>query len=274
MTEFTDQSYNPDGTDIVSWQWDFGVTVSTGDTSSLQNPVYSYASAGNYQVTLTVISEGGCSSTQVLPVTIIPAPQADYSFTAEPCHNGSVIFQDMSTSAQSLVTGWRWEFLPGSYSTLRDPVFVFGFTDTTFNVKLVVFNALGCSDTIVKQVYIPKGLEMDIKNTQTCFGETTWFTNEVVSPAGDSIAFFNWNFGEPTSGINNISHLPNPSHTYGKPGTFVVTLEATDIHNCTSTVYRMIEVASLPVAQFSYSGGDCDSLVSFSDKTTGAAIET
>jgi len=274
MTEFTDQSYNPDGTDIVSWQWDFGVTVSTGDTSSLQNPVYSYASAGNYQVTLTVVSEGGCSSTQVLPVTIIPAPQADYSFTAEPCHNGSVIFQDMSTSAQSLVTGWRWEFLPGSYSTLRDPVFVFGFTDTTFNVKLVVFNALGCSDTIVKQVYIPKGLEMDINNTQTCFGETTWFTNEVVSPAGDSIAFFNWNFGEPTSGINNISHLPNPSHTYGKPGTFVVTLEATDIHNCTSTVYRMIEVASLPVAQFSYSGGDCDSLVSFSDKTTGAAIET
>lgn len=42
-------SLDPDGS-IISWQWDFG----DGNTSSLENPNHTYASSGNYTVTLTV----------------------------------------------------------------------------------------------------------------------------------------------------------------------------------------------------------------------------
>jgi PKD repeat protein len=272
LVQFNDISYNPGGEEIVAWSWDFGVSTSTGDTSSLQNPTYIYTQGGTYNVTLTVTSESGCTSVKVMPVNVIPAPVAQYSYTAEPCHNGSVLFKDESTSSQSLIIGWYWEFAPGVYSTLQNPVFVFGNTDTCFNVKLAVTTANGCTDTLVQEVCIPSGLDVAVDFTQTCFGEPTWFIPTLVQPTGGSIAFYNWNFGDPSTGINNESKLANPQHIFSKPGTFIVSLQAIDINNCISTTYKTITVDALPRAAFSHKGGACDSLVTFKDMTTGAAI--
>jgi parallel beta-helix repeat protein len=52
--QFTDQSYDPDGT-IVAWHWDFG----DGTTSNAQNPTHRYTQAGTYTVTLTVTDNDG-----------------------------------------------------------------------------------------------------------------------------------------------------------------------------------------------------------------------
>jgi PKD repeat protein len=116
-------------------------------------------------------------------------------------------------------------------------VHVYGASDTCYNVKLVVTTANGCSDTLVKEVCIPAGIEVEFDYTQTCFGQTTWFVPTLVQPAGGSIAFYTWNFGDPASGIYNESKLANPQHTFSKPGTFVVSLLATDINNCSTTQY-------------------------------------
>ena len=272
LAQFTDISYNPDGEAIIAWAWDFGVSASTGDTSSLQNPSYIFTSGGTYNVTLTITSASGCTAVKVMPVTIIAAPVAQYSYVAEPCHNGSVLFQDESTSAQSLITGYYWEFSPGVYSTLQNPVHVFGYTDTCYNVKLVVTTSNGCSDTMVKQVCIPMGLDVTFDYTQTCIGETTWFTPTLLQPVGGTISFYNWNFGDPATGINNVSVLEAPHHTFSKSGTFVVSLQAIDINNCNVTKYITVTVSPLPIAAFSYTGGACDSLVSFKDLTTAAPV--
>jgi PKD repeat protein len=50
--DFQDTSTDDGG--VVGWNWNFG-----GDGSSQQNPFYNYASAGNYQVTLTVTDSQG-----------------------------------------------------------------------------------------------------------------------------------------------------------------------------------------------------------------------
>ena len=57
--EFTDTSSDVDGT-IVSWKWDFGIA---GGTSSGQNPTWTYASRGTYEVELTVTDDGGAQAT-------------------------------------------------------------------------------------------------------------------------------------------------------------------------------------------------------------------
>jgi PKD repeat protein len=272
LVQFTDISYNPDGEDIVAWAWDFGVSATTNDTSSLQHPTYIYTTAGTYNVTLTITSESGCTSVKVMPVIVIPAPAAQYSYTAEPCHNGSVLFHDESISSQSVITGWYWEFTPGSYSTLQNPVHVFGDTDTCFNVKLVVTTANGCTDTLIKEVCIPSGLDVTFNYTQTCFGETTWFTPTLVEPVDGSISYYNWNFGDPVTGIDNESKLENPQHIFSKTGTFVVSLQAIDANNCSTTRYMTITVSPLPISSFSFSGGTCDSIVNFTDLTTVAPI--
>ncbi len=54
--------------DVVSWLYDFG----TGDTSSLKNPIYTYATWGNYTVTETVTNQFNCSATSKVLIRILP----------------------------------------------------------------------------------------------------------------------------------------------------------------------------------------------------------
>jgi PKD repeat protein len=68
---FTDTSTDPDGT-IVSWLWNFG----DGNTSTLQNPTYTYVSGGTYTVTLTVTDNDGATDTAGATITLI-APGAE-----------------------------------------------------------------------------------------------------------------------------------------------------------------------------------------------------
>jgi PKD repeat protein len=63
--DFTDGSSDPDGT-IVSWEWDFG----DGNSSTEQNPSHSYAAAGDYDVSLTVMDDGGLADVDTQEVTV------------------------------------------------------------------------------------------------------------------------------------------------------------------------------------------------------------
>jgi len=271
VVEFTDISFSPDGEKIVAWAWDFGVNASSG-TSTVQNPRYIYAAEGTYHVKLTITTASGCTAVKVMPITVIAAPTALFSYIAEPCHNGSVLFRDESVSTQSMITGWQWEFAPGIFSSLQNPVHVFGDSDTCYNVKLVVTTANGCTNTFIQKVCIPTGIKIAINYSQACFGETTRFTPAVVQPAGGTVVSYNWNFGDPSTGFYNESKLANPQHTFSKPGNFIVSLQASDNSNCSTTRYMSITVDALPKAAFEYSGGLCDSLVRFKDMTTGAKI--
>lgn len=52
-------NYTDLSTNAVNWLWEFG----DGDTSHQQNPVHSYREEGIYDVTLSIISKDGCTST-------------------------------------------------------------------------------------------------------------------------------------------------------------------------------------------------------------------
>ncbi|NTX04447.1 discoidin domain-containing protein [Myxococcus sp. CA051A] len=62
---FSDSSTDADGT-ITSRSWNFG----DGGTSTATNPSRTYASAGNYNVTLTVTDNGGASNTKSQTVSV------------------------------------------------------------------------------------------------------------------------------------------------------------------------------------------------------------
>jgi gliding motility-associated-like protein len=261
-TLFTDNSYTINGEAIAAWHWDFG-DVGPADTSLLQNPQYSYTLEGTYQVILTVTSEGGCSSTIQLPVQVIGKPTAEFGYTADPCANGAVYFQDSSFASQSIILSWMWEFEPNHYSTLQNPTYVFHYADSCYSVRLIATDLLGCSDTIVKQVCVPAGLLLDFTTSETCNGDPTQFTPQLIKPVGDSLVIFLWNFGDAASGFNNTSTLREPLHTFSTPGTYIVSLQATDIHHCTTTKYGQAVVGSIPAPAFNYLGGNCDSAIYF-----------
>lgn len=55
---------------ITDWVWDFGVLISSADTSNIQNPSYQYSDAGSYGVSLIVMNQFGCWDTIIKQIDI------------------------------------------------------------------------------------------------------------------------------------------------------------------------------------------------------------
>ncbi|MCC9168435.1 outer membrane protein assembly factor BamB family protein [Pontibacter harenae] len=59
--------------EIIEWNWNFG--DAEGSTSNKRNPYFTYASAGTYEVTLTVRNAGGASYNVSKSVEVSPPPK-------------------------------------------------------------------------------------------------------------------------------------------------------------------------------------------------------
>lgn len=68
--QFRDSSILSTGGTVTKWLWNFG----DGKTSTLQHPVYTYGSAGTYNVTLTITDQSKCVSTVTNSVVISGPP--------------------------------------------------------------------------------------------------------------------------------------------------------------------------------------------------------
>ncbi|MBN2668794.1 MAG: PKD domain-containing protein [Bacteroidales bacterium] len=68
----------------------------------------------------------------------------------------------------------------------------------------------------------------------------------------DNDVYYTWNFGDPISGSNNISHNMYASHLFDHPGTYDITLSLISSENChyDTTFANWITVYPLPEADF------------------------
>ncbi|MEO5647254.1 MAG: PKD domain-containing protein, partial [Chitinophagaceae bacterium] len=107
---FTDQS-NGQGNTLTEWHWDFG----DGQTSTIQNPTHTYATAGSFTIKLYVKNDKGCfSDTLAKQVIINPLPIAQFTSTTPGCRNKAVTFTNASTTAAGSITMWKWNMGDGN----------------------------------------------------------------------------------------------------------------------------------------------------------------
>lgn len=59
---------------VDSWSWNFGDASTAADTSHIKNPGYSFSTAGNYDVNLSVTNSKGCASTITKSIEIKDKP--------------------------------------------------------------------------------------------------------------------------------------------------------------------------------------------------------
>jgi len=263
-TVFTDLSIAP-GSTIISWYWDFG--DGTG-TATIQNPTYTYAAAGTYNVQLTITNLHNCTDSVVMPIIVRNNPTANFSYMNFYCPAGQVNFQDISIGAGSTIIDRIWIFEPGYTATGPNPIHTFTQTNTTYAVTLIVTDNYGCMDTIIDSVFVKPGFAFTYSNDTVCFGYPTHFHPENLA-TGDSLYSVAWNFGDPASVPNNTSFLYNPTHVFSAPGTYVVKLKAWNSDNCKDSVYQEVTVYDLPEPAFSFVSEPCNSNVDFADLSTG-----
>ncbi|MES2592332.1 MAG: PKD domain-containing protein [Bacteroidota bacterium] len=131
------------GDTISTWLWDFG----DGSTSTLQNPSHVYPAAGTYQVSLSVMSFGGCSNNNALgplPIVVHPYPVAAFSVNAT---SFDLPYDMLSATNQSVgAATYNWDFGDGTTSTLTDPQHLYTSVGI-FNIQLIATTQFGCPDT-------------------------------------------------------------------------------------------------------------------------------
>ncbi len=249
-TQFTvDESVTNVG-EVATWSWSFG----DGGTSNLQNPTHTYEVAGTFDVILSIETTDGCFASVTHSVDINPLPTANFAHTGPSCLNDTVYFSNLSSSPNGLIETWVWDFGDGNEITINAPdnpnVEHMYTNEGTFDVVLTVTDAEGCENNVTKQVVIVSSPIADFNWDAGCLNEPVQFTDISSTNGGPDIGQWEWYFGDPASGTNNTSNLPNPTHVFSTDSTFTVTLIIHNTMGCTDTVEHEIVITALPDVDF------------------------
>ncbi len=226
---------------ITGWLWNFG----DGTTSLNQNPSHLYAASGNYNVTLTVTSASGCSSTITNPVTVNPLPVPSFSPTAS-CIGSGVNFINSSTVSSGVISGYNWDFGDGSGSTAQNPTHNYA-ASGNYSLTLQVMTSGGCVQTLNQNLTVHPSPVASFAVSNVCLGNAVNFSNN-SSIATGSITSYYWDFND-----TYTSTQSSPSHIYSTAGIYSVQLIVTSSFGCIDTVNKKVRVYDLPVA---YAGTD------------------
>jgi photosystem II stability/assembly factor-like uncharacterized protein len=136
--QFTDASLQNGGGSIIAWHWNFDDPSSgSGNTSTVQNPVHVFASAGTYYVEQIVTNISGCTDTIVkaVAVNLVPVPAITGPAVACATSAGNVY------ATQTGMTNYLWTLSAGGTITAGG--------GTTNNTVTVTWNAAGAQSVSV-----------------------------------------------------------------------------------------------------------------------------
>jgi PKD repeat protein len=210
--QFIDQSISADS---IAWNWFFNDPGSgIMNTSTLQNPIFTFSAAGTYDVCLT-ISGLDCYDMFCFPVTVGQQQGCIADFEALPAPNTltTFLFNDIS---QGNIQSWTWDFGDGITQTATFP----NNPDIThtyqspgvYNACLFIqgYDSL-CSDSKCLTVFVGDTLTGCIANfnyAQVPGTSPNVFQFTDASIYSGQVSWF-WNFDDGT-----VSTEQNPLHVF------------------------------------------------------------
>lgn len=209
---------------IAQYDWNFG----DGGMDSVQNPVYAYAIADTYAVTLEVTTLFGCRDTLVLPITYNPKPQAAFA-ARNICYPDSARFTDQTLIDFGNVAQWTWDFGDGNTSNTPNPAHAYAVADT-YAVTLTVVSDSGCADTIVQNLISHEKPQAGFSPHTVCWPDTARFADTTALAGNYSLVAWQWTFGDGDSATT-----PTVDHYFERPDTYAVTLIVWSDSGCSDT---------------------------------------
>lgn len=221
---FTNQSSN-----AATYYWDFG----DGNTSTLANPNYTYASLGIYTVCLTVsnacFTDSICKTINICSTNL----KAGFSSTGT---GYTINFADTSANGTSVT----WDFGDGNSSNTANPIHTYGKPGRYWVCQTI-------TDACTTNTYCDS-IDVCIDTVIAAFnvaatGQVFNFTSG--SPNAQS---YLWDFGD-----GNFSTNQNPAHIFPGYGIYRVCLKVTNTCGVDSICKTVSYCATQGVASFTYS---------------------
>ena len=135
-------SYSTDDSSITSYAWNFG----DGTSSTIPNPVHTFATAGPFTVEFTVTDGEGLTSTDAIMITVKPTNQPPKAIIETPLisetHPWEVGFTGSNSTDDSEIVSYYWDFGDGTNSINPDPVHTYE-TGGNYIVELIVTDSNG-----------------------------------------------------------------------------------------------------------------------------------
>ncbi|MCX6200037.1 MAG: PKD domain-containing protein [Bacteroidetes bacterium] len=226
VVQYTNTSFSANS---IFTRWDWDCSNGIGFIGPSGSPItHTFAAPGVYCIAMRNRSASGCIDTVYGTVSV-----CDITANFGPstiCSPAPYCPVDSSIDSSCGITNWQWDFGDGTIETGQTPCHQYT-TAGIYIVKLVVTNANGCSDSVLKSV------------------EFTLIANFNYTQSGDTILFHNlssgvfqtteWDFGD---GTNSSSF--SPVHLYSTEDTFNVVLTVSDtVEGCYNDFSQTIVIA-------------------------------
>lgn len=220
---FTDQSVLPQ-----TWFWDFG----DGFTSTAQNPVHTYATFGNYNVSLTV-TNGGCSNTKINTIVLF-TETANFTVADDTiCNSQAATFQTVGINPSNIAT-YFWDFGDGQSGLGTASASHFYTLPGLYTVSLTITDVRGCTSTLVKpnlvRVWGPVA-KFSFLPAAGCKPLKVDFTDLTTTDGTHPLVNWLWDFDDNHTQSYNA---PPFSHIYDTTGSFYPRLTVTDSYGCSA----------------------------------------
>jgi fimbrial isopeptide formation D2 family protein len=255
--------------------WDFGVPLVTTDTSSANNPRFTYPADGTYTVTMIAITDENCTDTftRVINVSSIGiSPVANFTYAPLP---GNCVtrfaFTNTSTNTSPLDDCYRWIFSDSSVIGIRDINKSFAVAGV-YPVTLIARSTTNCYDTITQNVTVLANsggpvVQFSPEDDEQCqFRNSFNFLNYSTFLGNGWTMNYHWDFGDGTQDLVNTFAF---NKQYASAGTYQVRLVGFGSNGCRDTAYQTIKVLPSPQLNFTADAA-CGMRVEIVNNSTGA----
>lgn len=203
-------------TNATSYEWQFG----NGDTSSVEEPVYTYTDTGLFQIMLIAINPASCNERDTSYVTVdVRGPVAAFTYAPPFTTPGN----DITYTNQSInATTYLWDFGDGDTSTAVNPLHAFD-DYGEYLVCLTATSEFGCSDSVCK-ILDMSNYAVDVPNAFSPNGDAQNNVLYVKGQGVETIDFRVYNrWGEKVFESDNMNigwdgtykDEPQPMEAYG-----------------------------------------------------------
>lgn len=215
--------------------------------------VHTFIAPGVYTIMVTSENiDNGCPDTIIKPDWItVGGPTAGFtSAETHVCNPDTIHFEDTSFAGEgTTLVSRRWFFGTSLDDTARTiDTAIYKYYDTTgdFDVALIVWDNIGCADTVYKQQYahVLKPVALFSASSPVCVGAEVSFTNASVNAVS-----YSWTFGD--GGTNTADR--DPVHIYHAMSVFNSQLVVTDSLGCKDTSDIVPVTTTKPIANFTMS---------------------